>query len=41
MMLVKSGGSGDPTESLLKDPVLFLVGLVWVVMIIFSTYIMV
>ncbi|MBE0577376.1 MAG: decaprenyl-phosphate phosphoribosyltransferase [Desulfuromonadales bacterium] len=41
MMLVKSGGSGDPTESLLKDPVLFLVGLVWVVMVIFSTYIMV
>ena len=39
MMLVKSGGSGDPTESLLKDPVLFLVGLVWAVMVIFSTYI--
>ncbi|MGK2905859.1 MAG: decaprenyl-phosphate phosphoribosyltransferase [Desulfuromonadales bacterium] len=39
MMLIKSGGSGDPTESLLKDPMLFLVGLVWVVMVIFSTYI--
>jgi 4-hydroxybenzoate polyprenyltransferase len=39
MMLIKSGGSGDPTESLLKDPVLFLVGLVWVVMVIFSIYI--
>ncbi len=39
MLIVKRGGSGDPTDSLLKDPVLFLVGLAWVVMVIFSTYI--
>lgn len=38
MMIVKRGGSGDPTDSLLKDPVLFMVGLVWVVMVGVSTY---
>lgn len=32
MLLVKRGGSGDPTDSLLRDPVLFVVGLLWVVL---------
>lgn len=35
---VNSGKSGDPTESLLKDRVLFVVGLVWVVMVVWSIY---
>lgn len=30
MMLVKRGASGDPTDSLIKDPVMFMVGLMWV-----------
>ncbi len=38
MMLVKRGESGDPTDSLIKDPVMFLVGLAWVVMVWGSTY---
>ncbi len=38
MMIVKRGGSGDPTDSLLKDPVLFMVGVLWVVMVGFATY---
>ncbi len=38
MMIVKRGESGDPTDSLMKDPVLFVVGLVWVVMVGVSTY---
>ena len=38
MMIVKRGGSGDPTDSLLKDPVMFMVGLLWVVMVGVSTY---
>ncbi|MFA5585838.1 MAG: decaprenyl-phosphate phosphoribosyltransferase [Saccharofermentanales bacterium] len=39
LMIVKRGGSGDPTHSLLKDPLLFVVGLVWVVMVSFTIYI--
>lgn len=35
---VSSGRGGDPTESLMKDPVLFLVGLVWVLMVVWSVY---
>lgn len=38
MMIVKRGDSGDPTDSLMKDPVLFVVGLVWAVMVGVSTY---
>lgn len=33
ILLVKRGRSGDPTEALVRDPVLFIVGFVWVVMI--------
>ncbi|MBE0577379.1 MAG: hypothetical protein IH613_15980 [Desulfuromonadales bacterium] len=38
MMLVKRGGSGDPTDSFLKGPVLFVVGALWIVIVGFSTY---
>lgn len=38
VMLVKSGKSGDPTDSLTKDPVLFMVGLVWVVWVGIGSY---
>jgi decaprenyl-phosphate phosphoribosyltransferase len=36
--LVKSGKSGDPTESLYKDKTLFLVGFLWAVMVGLSLY---
>ena len=35
---VKSGFGGDPTESLLKDAPLFVVGLSWVVMVGWGIY---
>lgn len=35
---VQSGESGDPTESLLKDPVLFAVGTVWTLLVAWSIY---
>lgn len=35
---VTSGKSGDPTESLLKDPGLFVAGLLWVSMVFWSIY---
>lgn len=38
MLRVSSGKSGDPTESLLKDRLLFVVGLLWVVMVYWSIY---
>lgn len=38
IMRVKSGRSGDPTESLLKDPALLLVSLFWVVSISVLVY---
>ena len=38
MMIVKRGGSGDPTDSLTKDPVMFMVGVLWVFMVGLSTY---
>jgi 4-hydroxybenzoate polyprenyltransferase len=38
VMLVKMGKSGDPTDSLVKDPVLFIVGFAWVVMVGIGTY---
>ncbi len=37
-LLVKGGASGDPTDSLVKDPVMFVVGLIWAAMVSFSTY---
>jgi 4-hydroxybenzoate polyprenyltransferase len=38
ILIVQRGESGDPTDSLMKDPVLFLTGLVWVGMVAFSIY---
>lgn len=38
ILRVQSGKSGDPTESLLKDGVLFAVGIVWVAMVAWSIY---
>lgn len=38
ILRVSSGKSGDPTESLLKDRVLFVVGLLWVAMVAWSLY---
>ncbi|OGU15565.1 MAG: phosphoribose diphosphate--decaprenyl-phosphate phosphoribosyltransferase [Geobacteraceae bacterium GWC2_53_11] len=35
---VSSGKGGDPTESLLKDWLLFVVGLLWVLMVVWSIY---
>lgn len=35
---VSSGKCGDPTESLLKDWVLFVVGVLWVLMVVWSLY---
>lgn len=33
VLLVKQGKSGDPTDSLTRDPVMFMVGLTWIVMV--------
>lgn len=38
ILRVQSGNGGDPTESLLKDPLLFMIGLVWVVMVAGAIY---
>jgi 4-hydroxybenzoate polyprenyltransferase len=38
MLRVTSGKGGDPTESLLKDPGLFVAGLLWVLMVVWSIY---
>jgi 4-hydroxybenzoate polyprenyltransferase len=38
IFLVKSGKSGDPTESLYKDRILFVVGFIWAVMVGWSLY---
>lgn len=38
MLNVKRGASGDPTDALLKDPVLFAVGGVWAIMVGFVVY---
>jgi len=38
MFRVSSGQSGDPTESLLKDKILFAVGVLWVLMVVWSLY---
>lgn len=38
MFRVSSGQGGDPTESLLKDWQLFVVGILWVLMVVWSIY---
>ncbi len=38
LMHIKSGGEGDPAETLLKDPTLFMVGILWVIMVGLSVY---
>lgn len=38
LMRVKSGKEGDPAEVLLKDPVLFAVGVLWMITVGFSAY---
>lgn len=38
MLRVISGKGGDPTESLLKDRQLLIVGVIWVLMVVWSTY---
>jgi decaprenyl-phosphate phosphoribosyltransferase len=38
MFRVSSGKGGDPTESLLKDRLLFVVGVLWVLMVVWSIY---
>ena len=38
MFRVSSGQCGDPTESLLKDRLLFVVGLLWVLIVVWSIY---
>ncbi len=38
MFIVKSGEQGDPTEALLKDIPLFLVGIIWATMVGWSIY---
>ena len=38
ILIIKRGESGDPTDSLLKDPVMFLVGAAWTVMVGVSLY---
>ncbi len=38
LLLVKRGHSGDPTDSLLKDPILFLAGLSWAIFVGISIY---
>jgi 4-hydroxybenzoate polyprenyltransferase len=38
MFRVSSGKCGDPTESLLKDTLLFVIGVLWVLMVVWSLY---
>jgi 4-hydroxybenzoate polyprenyltransferase len=38
ILLIKRGASGDPTDSLIRDPVLFLVGLAWVITVAGAVY---
>lgn len=38
MMLVKRGESADPTDSLIKDPILFVTGLSWAFIVSFGIY---
>jgi len=38
LLRIKTGQNGDPTESLLKDPVLLTVGIAWVLIVAWSIY---
>lgn len=38
ILAVRTGKGGDPTDSLLRDPVLFLVGLAWALMVGWGIY---
>jgi 4-hydroxybenzoate polyprenyltransferase len=38
LMHIKAGGEGDPAETLLKDPTLLMVGILWVIMVGVSVY---
>ncbi len=38
MMRIKAGGDGDPAEALLRDPILFAVGLLWAITVGISVY---
>lgn len=38
LMHIKAGGEGDPAETLLRDPVLLMVGVLWVLMVGLSVY---
>jgi 4-hydroxybenzoate polyprenyltransferase len=38
VMHIKAGGDGDPAGTLLKDPTLLVVGVLWVVMVGVSVY---
>jgi 4-hydroxybenzoate polyprenyltransferase len=38
LMHIKSGGEGDPAETLLRDPILLIVGILWVLMVGLSVY---
>lgn len=38
ILVVRRGGSGDPTAALIKDPVLFCVGLAWALMVGLAIY---
>ena len=38
LMHIKAGGEGDPAETLLKDPTLLLIGVLWVITVGLSVY---
>lgn len=38
MLRIQTGQSGDPTESLLNDRVLFIIGLIWTLLVAWSIY---
>ena len=38
MLRIQRGQNGDPTESLIKDRVLFIIGMTWVLMVAWSIY---
>lgn len=39
MIMVKTVGNGDPTEALLKDPILFAVGFIWAGLVFMTLYV--
>lgn len=38
LMIIKSGGSGDPTDALTKDRLLLIIGIIWGLMVGMSVY---